>query len=171
MTKIIGISGWSGSGKTQLIEKLIKFFIHEYNLKVCALKHAHSSFEIDHKGKDSYKFFEAGANKVIISSSKKWVMINKVKKKEPTLEELLINIEKNIDIVLVEGWKFSKIKKIEVYRHEIKKPLLSNTNQSFIAIASTSKKINIDKKIPILNLNDTSEIGDFIIKYLNIKNV
>ena len=47
-------------------------------------------------------------------------MLNKVKKKEPTLEELLINVEKNIDIVLVEGWKYSKIKKIEVYRHEIK---------------------------------------------------
>ena len=100
MTKVIGISGWSGSGKTQLIEKLIKFFINEYKLKVCALKHAHKSFAIDHKGKDSYKFFKAGADKVIISSSKKWVMLNKVKEKEPTLEELLINVEKNIDIVL-----------------------------------------------------------------------
>jgi hypothetical protein len=67
--------------------------------------------------------------------------------------------------------KKNKIKKIEVYRHEIKKPLLSNTNKSFIAVASTSKGINIGKKIPILNLNDPNEIGHFIIKYLNIRNV
>ena len=64
MTKVIGISGWSGSGKTQLIEKLIKFFINEYKLKVCALKHAHSSFEIDHKGRTLTSFLKLGLIKL-----------------------------------------------------------------------------------------------------------
>ena len=64
-----------------------------------------------------------------------------------------------------------KLKKLKFIGMKLKKPLLSNTNKNFIAVASTSKKINNDKKIPILNLNDTNEIGHFIIKYLNIKNV
>ena len=40
-------------------------------------------------------------------------MLNKVKKKEPTLEELLVNVEKNIDIVLVEGLEIVKLKKLK----------------------------------------------------------
>ena len=96
MTNIIGISGWSGSGKTQLMSKLIKYFVEVCNLRVCALKHAHSSFEIDQKGKDSFKFSQAGASSVIISSSKQWAIINKVEKKEPSLKDLLKDIEKKI---------------------------------------------------------------------------
>ena len=75
MTNIIGISGWSGSGKTKLITNLIKFFKDNYSLKVCALKHAHHTFELDRKGKDSQKMFEAGANRVIIASSKQWIFL------------------------------------------------------------------------------------------------
>ena len=165
MTNIIGISGWSGSGKTQLITKLIKFFVKDHNLKVCALKHAHSSFEIDKKGKDSYNFFHAGANRVIISSIKQWAIINKVRKKEPELEELLAHAKKDNDLILVEGWKFNKIKKIEVFRKKIGKPLLCNEYEDFIAVATTSKYLNTRKNIPTLNLNNIREIGNFILKY------
>ena len=168
MTNIIGISGWSGSGKTQLMSKLIMFFVKDCNLKVCALKHAHSSFEIDQKGKDSHRFFQAGANSVIISSSKQWAMINKVEKKEPSLEKLLKYTNQNFELVLVEGWKFEKIKKIEVFRKKIKKPLLCNEHDNFIAIATTSKNLKIKKNIPILNLNDIKGIGNFILKYFEI---
>lgn len=171
MTNIIGISGWSGSGKTKLITNLIKFFKDNYSLKVCALKHAHHTFELDQKGKDSQKMFEAGANRVIIASSKQWAIINRIVNEEPPLEELLRHSKDNIDIILVEGWKFSKIKKIEVYRKVLKKDMLSSQDKSFIAIATDEKKLSIKAKIPILNINDTKQIGNFILKNLNIYNV
>ena len=171
MTNIIGISGWSGSGKTKLITNLIKFFKDNYSLKVCALKHAHHTFELDQKGKDSQKMFEAGANRVIIASSKQWAIINRINSEEPPLEELLRHSKDNIDIILVEGWKFSKIKKIEVYRKVLKKEMLSSQDKSFIAIATDEKKLSIETKIPILNINDTKQIGNFILKNLNIYNV
>ena len=171
MTNIIGISGWSGSGKTRLITNLIKFFKDNYNLKVCALKHAHNSFKLDQKGKDSYEFYEAGANQVIIASSKQWAIVNRIEFKEPPLEELLRHSKNNIDIILVEGWKFSKIKKIEIYRKVLKKTMLSNQDKNFIAIATDEKELNIETKIPILDINNTKQIGDFILKSLNIKNV
>jgi len=171
LTNIIGISGWSGSGKTKLITNLIKFFKDNYGLKVCALKHAHHTFELDQKGKDSQKMFEAGANRVIIASSKQWAIINRIDKEEPPLEQLLRHSKDNIDIILVEGWKFSKIKKIEVYRKALKKEMLSSQDKSFIAIATDEKKLSIKAKIPILNINDTKQIGNFILKNLNIYNV
>ena len=115
--------------------------------------------------------FEAGANRVIIASSKQWAIINRINNEEPPLEELLKHSKKNIDIILVEGWKFSKIKKIEVYRKVLKKEMLSSQDKSFIAIATDEKKLSISTKIPILNINDTKQIGDFILKNLNIYNV
>ena len=168
MTNIIGISGWSGSGKTHLISNLIKFFVEKHHLKVCALKHAHSSFQIDHEGKDSYKFFESGASRVVISSSKQWAMVNKVEGKELSLETLLKFSNDKFDLILVEGWKLSKIKKIEVFRDAVNKPLLSDKYENFVAVATNSKKLTTEKNLPILNLNDVKEIGCFILNYLRI---
>ena len=171
MRNIIGISGWSGSGKTTLISNLIRFFTENHSLKVCALKHAHHSFRLDKPGKDSFKFYEAGADKVIISSSKQWAMVNRIERTEPSLEELLEFSQKNIDIVLVEGWKFNKIKKIEVYREKLKKKFLSAQDRNFIAIATDAKELNINTNKPVLDLNDTKQIANFILKYLKINNV
>ncbi|MDC3023903.1 molybdopterin-guanine dinucleotide biosynthesis protein B [Alphaproteobacteria bacterium] len=171
MRNVIGISGWSGSGKTTLISNLIKFFTEHNNLKVCALKHAHHSFRLDKPGKDSFRFFEAGANKVIISSSKQWAIVNRVEETEPSLEELLEFSQKNIDIILVEGWKFSEINKIEVYRKIVGKKLISDTEENFMAIATDTKELSLRTKLPILNINDTQQIANFILKYLKINNV
>jgi len=167
LTNIIGISGWSGSGKTQLMSKLIKYFVEVCNLRVCALKHAHSSFEIDQKGKDSFKFSHAGASSVIISSSRQWAIINKVENKEPSLKDLLKGTKK-FDLVLIEGWKFEKIKKIEVFRKKINKPLLCEKNRDFIAVATTSKTLKIRKNIPILNLNNIEEVAKFILNHCKL---
>ncbi len=168
MTNIIGISGWSGSGKTQLITNLIRFFKNNHNLRVCALKHAHHSFRIDQKGKDSFKFYEAGANKVIIASSEQWAIVNRVESEEVPLEELLRLSQDNIDIILVEGWKTSKIKKIEVYREIVNKSLLSSQDKNFLAVATDSNKLNIKTKLPILNINNTKQIADFILNNLEV---
>ena len=167
MTNIIGISGWSGSGKTQLMSKLIKYFVEVCNLRVCALKHAHSSFEIDQKGKDSFKFSHAGASSVIISSSRQWAIINKVENKEPSLKDLLKGTKK-FDLVLIEGWKFEKINKIEVFIKKINKPLLCEKNRDFIAVATTSKTLKIRKNIPILNLNNIEEVAKFILNHYKL---
>ena len=49
--------------------------------------------------------------------------------------------------------------------------MLSSQDKNFIAIATDEKKLNIKTKIPILNINDTRQIGNFILKILNINNV
>ena len=162
MKKIIGIAGWSGSGKTTLVEGLITIFKNSYNLKVCAIKHAHENFIIDQKGKDSYRFSKAGAERVIISSKNQWTIINKVQEEENI--ENLLKFTKNYNIVLVEGWKFSKLKKIEVHRSIIRKKILFEEDKNIIAIATDSLNFLAPKKLKILNLNDHIDIANFIIK-------
>ena len=129
MKKIIGIAGWSGSGKTTVVEGLITVFKNKYKLKVCAIKHAHESFTIDQEGKDSFRFAKAGADKVIISSVKQWTIINKVQEEESI--ENLLKFTDNFNITLVEGWKFSKLKKIEIHRSIIRKKKLGSMKKQF----------------------------------------
>ena len=53
MKNVFGIVGWSGSGKTHLICRIIKYF-DKKKINICSIKHSHHNFEIDKKGKDSY---------------------------------------------------------------------------------------------------------------------
>ena len=163
MKKIFGISGWSGSGKTTLMNKLIKLFSDEYKLSVCAIKHAHENFEIDHKGKDTYSFAQSGAEKVIAASSKKLAIIEN--RKNIRHIESILELTGKVDIVLVEGWKHSNLKKIEVYREVLKKPLLCKNDFNFVAIASNKQNFKLERDIVNLDLNNVNEIADFIINF------
>ena len=113
--KVIGIVGWKNSGKTRLMQGIIKYFSSK-NLLVGTIKHAHCNFEIDREGTDSFLHRKAGADEVIISSSKRWAKIDeRIKLDELSLENLIKKIER-ADIVLVEGFKKENHKKIEVIR-------------------------------------------------------
>ena len=163
MKKVIGIAGWSGSGKTTVVESLINIFNTKYNFTVCALKHAHENFKIDQEGKDSYRFSKAGAKQVIISSKKQWALINNLNNKERDLNYLLSKTE-NTNIVLVEGWKYSKLKKIEIYRENLGRDFLHIKDKNIVAIALENSNIPIKRSINKLDLNDHLSIADFIIK-------
>ena len=91
MQNIFGIVGWSGSGKTDLVTRLIKFFVLR-SLIVSSVKHTHHEFEIDKDGKDSFKHIEAGSSEVIIFSKKKWAMISKLHSKILNLRKFSIGL-------------------------------------------------------------------------------
>ena len=67
--KIFGLAGWSGSGKTQTLVSLLSVFISR-GISVSTVKHAHHNFDIDKPGKDSYEHRQAGANEVMVVSSR-----------------------------------------------------------------------------------------------------
>ena len=56
--KVVGFAGFSGSGKTTLVERLIPA-LKMRGLRVSVVKHAHHKFDIDHRGKDTYRHREA----------------------------------------------------------------------------------------------------------------
>ena len=72
--KAIGIIGYSNTGKTTLIEKLIPLFAAR-GLRVAAIKNAHHGFDMDRPGKDSYRYREAGAAQVLIATSQRWALL------------------------------------------------------------------------------------------------
>jgi molybdopterin-guanine dinucleotide biosynthesis protein B len=162
--KIFGFAGWSGSGKTTLIEQLIPRFVRR-GLRVSLIKHAHHTFDVDHPGKDSYRHRHAGAAEILVTSSRRWVLMHELRgAQEPSFEEQVKRISP-CDLLLVEGFKFAQIPKLEVWRAETGEPLLHPNDSHIVAVASDAK---IETRLPLLNLNDAEGVSRFILDYLKL---
>lgn len=163
--KIIAIAGYSGSGKTTLIEKLIPVLVME-GLKVSLIKHAHHEFDVDHPGKDSWRHRHAGASEVMIGSSNRWALMHELRgAPEPSLEDLLKRMSP-CDLVIVEGWKFNAIPKVEVHRKLADKPLLFTEDRNVVAIATDEP---LATELPQFGLGDAEGVGQFIIRHLGLR--
>lgn len=161
---VIGVTGWSGSGKTALIVRLIPE-LRDRGYRVATVKHAHHAFDIDTPGKDSFEHRAAGAAEVIVSSAKRWAIMHENRDEaEPALDELLARMSP-VDIVLVEGFKNEAHTKIEVHRPATGSDLICATNPSIVAIATDAALAAEPPRpgIAVLDLNDTAAIADFLI--------
>lgn len=157
------IVGKSGSGKTLLIEKLIAEF-KARGYRVAAVKHAHQPVEIDAEGKDTWRFARAGSNASVISSPSK-LTVFKNASKEPTVEEALEALGEGFDIVILEGFKRSKLPKIEVHRSDLGKDLACPPED--LAAVITDGEMPLD--LPRFKSDDTRGIVDFIEKEIMAK--
>ena len=160
--KIFGFAGYSGSGKTTLIEKLIPLFTAR-GLKVSLIKHAHHQFDVDTPGKDSYRHRHAGCTEVLVTSSRRWVLMHELRgEAEPDLQEQIKHLSP-CDLLLVEGFKHDPIPKLEVYRAEVGEPLLHPHDANIAAVATDAA---LDTPLPTLNLNDPAAIAGFVLRHL-----
>lgn len=160
--KIIGFAGYSGAGKTTLIEQLIPRLV-ERGLRVSLIKHAHHRFDIDQPGKDSYRHREAGATEVLLTSVKRWVLMHELRDEaEPDLREQL-SLFAPCDLVLVEGYKAAAIPKIEVWRAGNGKPMLHPADANIVAVASDAPDQLQGCPLPLLDLNDIAGIATFVV--------
>ena len=167
MKNIFGIVGWSGSGKTHLICRIIKYF-DKKKLNICSIKHSHHNFEIDKKGKDSYEHLRSGAKEVVIYNEYKFAMITKKKKKKINLEEITKKFSSGMDLILIEGLKKGPIKKIEVYRESMNMPLLCEKDDNIKALVFDKVSPRISQiNLPKFHIDETKRIGSFILEEIN----
>ena len=163
--KIFGFAGWSGSGKTSLIVKLIPELINR-GYSVSTLKHAHHKFDIDKPGKDSFEHRHAGALEVMISSEKRWALMHENRNVTEPDPKILLDKMKPVDIILVEGFKHHSHPKLEVHRSKLKKPLLYPNDPHIIGIASDRI---LETNIKHLDINDFHAIAEFIEEICELK--
>lgn len=102
---IISIVGKSKTGKTTLIEKLVPLLI-EKGYRIAVVKHAHKGFELDEKGKDSERIFNAGADVAIVSDDKMAII-----QRNGDLNRVL-EFFKGYDLILTEGFSKESYPKI-----------------------------------------------------------
>ena len=163
--KVFGVTGWKNSGKTGLVERLVSEFISR-GLSVSTVKHAHHTFDVDHPGRDSYRHRAAGAKEVLLVSKNRWAIMHELRDEdEPELSEILKKVEK-VDLVIIEGFKRDRHPKIEAFRQETGTSVIAREDESIVAVAADTSLT--DLKIPVFDLNHTSEIADFISGFLDL---
>ena len=162
--KLLGIAGYSGSGKTTLIERVIPILVRE-GLRVSLIKHAHHEFDIDHPGKDSYRHRQAGCTEVLVSSSNRWAVIHELRgASEPSLQDQAKHLSP-CDVVIVEGYKYANIPKVEVHRKSAGAPLLHPTDPMVIAVATDEP---LATSLPQFRIDDAEGVALLVIKHLGL---
>jgi molybdopterin-guanine dinucleotide biosynthesis adapter protein len=153
---IITIVGKSDSGKTTLLEKLIRI-LSDRGYKIGTVKHAHNGFQIDLEGKDSWRHRNAGADAtLLITDSTVAVVRNDISPDNDKMQKYL----DGMDIILAEGFKGHPLPKIEVFRTGSghKKPMFLSDN-TLIAFVTDS---DYRPKVPVFDLEEIIELADFI---------
>lgn len=161
--KIFGFIGYSNSGKTTLIEKLIAHYSAQ-GRRVSAVKNAHHGFDMDRPGKDSYRYREAGAAQVLIATGLRWALLTEAHRMNdgPASLDTLLHQLAPCDLVLVEGFKSEgSFPRIEVRRANGEPPIFPH-DPNVIAVAADQPIDVRARPVPVLDLNDVTKIASFI---------
>ncbi|MEW6717368.1 MAG: molybdopterin-guanine dinucleotide biosynthesis protein B [Chloroflexota bacterium] len=153
---VITIIGRSGSGKTTLLEKLIPE-LRRRGYRIGTVKHhSHAGFDIDHPGKDSWRHAQAGSEHVIIAAPDK-IASYRLLDRELSLDEITAQF-KDVDLILVEGYRMAGKPSIEVIRSQTNPELISDPNR-LLAVATD---MTLDCKAPQYGLEDVQGIAALI---------
>ena len=156
---IIGVAGFKNSGKTTLVEKLVRHLTAQGH-RVSTVKHAHHSFDIDHEGRDSFRHRKAGASQVAVISKERTAIIHELRGQEPpSLQQVLSQLHP-CDLVIVEGYKRDGHDKIEVRNVELDHAALAGDDPTVIAIAANGQIAKT--KVPVFDRDDISALAEFI---------
>lgn len=145
MSKILCFTGKSESGKTVLIEKLIKL-AKEDNIKVGAIKHTPEGFSLINEKKHSGRYRSAGADRAgLVAPDVAVVFMNE----NVALDRFLFESFLNLDIIFLEGFSkevnFPKVLVVEK-ADEIEFPIPKD-----IAAVYSHKKLDINLDVPIMH--------------------
>ena len=179
---LISFTGYSGSGKTTFIVKLISE-LKKRGYSFAVIKHDAHEFDIDKKGKDTSDYYEAGADIVGIFSKSKAAVYGKGEAMLPdsfgslaessggeydktgeVLLEMISRLPDGLDLVIIEGCRDSSVSKIGYSRAATGKGLSLPVSE--LAAVITDEE-NIEHRFKF-GLEDVKEVADFI-ETINIK--
>ena len=165
--RVYGVIGWKNSGKTSLMERLVRE-ITGRGFSVSTIKHVHHSVDLDQPGKDSFRHRAAGAREVVLASADRFALMVEHRGPEPELPAILARLAP-VDLVLVEGYKRDAHPKIEVWREETGQPLIQPQDALVRAVATDAAiAFPGPVPVPVLDLNDTAAIADFILREVGL---
>ena len=146
-TPVFGVVGLSGTGKTTFLEGLIPA-LRSRGLRVAVVKHDVHGFQMDRPGKDTWRFSQAGADVVAISSPGGAAILEHPAA-ELSLDEVISRLPP-ADLILVEGYKSDHHRKLELHRKALGQPLLTPTEE--LAAVLTDEPLPVT--VPQLGLDD-----------------
>jgi molybdopterin-guanine dinucleotide biosynthesis protein B len=160
MAKALSIVGFSGSGKTELICRLLDWLVRQ-GLRVAVLKHTHHHAPGD-QGKDTWRFRQAGA-RVVALAAPGLLQVSHAFPEEPPLPLILESLSPEVDLILVEGYKAGSLPKIAVL-HPHREERLPDLTQ-LIALVGPAYAT---AAVPVFQPGEVAAIGGFILAYLGL---
>ena len=158
MTPIVSFVGYSNSGKTTFLVKVIKE-LKKRGYRIGVIKHDGHDFEIDQVGTDTWEHRQAGADVVCIASTNK-IAVVQMTNKPPTLDEIIARI-KDVDLILTEGFKQEQKPQIEVHRPEV--AYLGKKDNTIALVADNM----IYDGIPHFGLEDAKGVANLLENMIN----
>jgi len=152
----VAFVGRSGSGKTTLIERLIPV-LQERGYEVGVIKHHAHNTLVDKEGKDTWRYARVGASPVTIVSPPQTDVFVQTEQELP-LDIVIQRYYRHVDLVLIEGYRWSDKPRIEVHRMERSDTLLCTLDE-VIAIVSDKRW---DVPCPVFSLEDVDGIASFL---------
>ena len=160
--RAIGIVGWSGAGKTTLIARLIPELTRR-GLTVSTIKHTHHDFEIDRPGADTFAHRQAGAQETLIASARRIALVREIRSgPEPGLAALL-RMMAPVDLVLIEGFKRARHRKIEVLREAAGQAALWPDDPHVVALACDLAEP--PARLPRVRIDDVPAVADLVLAH------
>jgi len=134
----LSIIGWSGVGKTTLVERLVSE-LRAQGLRVGVVKHSSDAHPL-HRAESDTARFERGGAALVAFATPAGVQLTVKEDPEKALLSLLERFADAVDLVLVEGWKAGPLPKLEVWR-EGHGPLLASTHPDVLAVVTDAAKL------------------------------
>jgi molybdopterin-guanine dinucleotide biosynthesis protein B len=160
MAKALSIVGFSGSGKTELICRLLDWLVRQ-GLRVAVLKHTHHPDPGD-QGKDTWRFREAGAQ-VVALAAPNLLQVSHTFPEEPPLPMILESLDPEVDLILVEGYKSGPLPKIVVLNPRIQDRLPDLTQVIALVGAASDAAA-----VPVFQPGEVAALGSFILTLLGL---
>jgi molybdopterin-guanine dinucleotide biosynthesis adapter protein len=162
--KVIAFSGYSGAGKTTLMEGVMAAF-KARGLRVSVVKHAHAGFDMDKPGKDSHRHRAAGAFEVLVASKHRSALLREYEKEmEVSVHHLIAQLYEGVDWVLVEGFKHGDLRKIEVFRPSLGKEPRFDEDDFIVGMATDDAAFFQGKTLrPVFDLNAPSLVAQWLL--------
>ena len=111
---VVAVTGCKNVGKTTVIEGLLHELIaREY--RVATLKHSHCGFDVDRRGKDSWRHRQAGAVDTAMLGPEGVAVI---RDGDPDPAEAARWLFPDADLVLAEGFHWHRLARVEVLDSE-----------------------------------------------------
>jgi len=158
VTPILSVVGRSNSGKTTLLEKLVRE-LSRRGWRIGTVKHhVHGPVTVDVPGKDSWRHKQAGARAVVLASDCTCFLVRDTPAQLP-LDEIAHRYLDEVVLVLTEGFRSAAMPKIEVNRAAQQTPLLCGPGDDLLAVVSDWET---GAAVPHFGLEDTAALADFL---------
>lgn len=167
LTPVIGFAGYSDSGKTTLIAKLVHCFQLQ-GIRTGVIKHDGHGHYKEVAGTDSSKYKDAGAEVTVVLSPDGY---RSFVRKPLTLERMIAELQMHeLDIVLVEGFKQGMHDQIALYRSVEQSGIVAVLPKPPIAVVAPSHfHGSVNGSIPVFEPDDVELIADFIGRHVREK--